>query len=764
MTERFHEVTIPRRTSLTAMTLVGALTFGVQSGPAWAQEAAPTRLAAEGTPTAGPPVAATGPQSPGDVSGLQEVVVTAQRREENLQRAPLAIVAISGEDLDRAGVAEAQDLNKLVPGLKIGQTGAMTQFFVNGVGSGVANAYGDPTIAFNVDGIYMPRPTGVNGVFYDLSRVEVLKGPQGTLYGRNAAAGAVNVITNKPTFNDTAQVGIDVGNYGEIRVSGVGNARVSDNLAIRIAGLSARHDGYLSDGFNDDDSNGARLQLLWQANDRTSLLLGGDYYHQGGKGPAAVPVPFVDPSNPWAGPTTDAVTAVLSAATPTVPVANRIRFFPQDGTLDDTNWGTRAELNWQGDGFDLTGLGSHRSTTQISNIIPGAFEQYQNLRSKQNSAEVRAASHGQSRLTWLVGLYYSDEDVNALSQTKRYFQGTSILSLTPLKDRTEAAFTQETFSLTDRFRLTGGIRYSHENKSEAGFNTAITGVTVPANGDATFSATNYKGGVEFDLGARSLLYANYSTGFKAGGFYQGGPPNTYRPEKLTSYVFGSKNRFFDNRLQLNLEAFYWDYRDKQFSTFAVINPAPATALITINIPQVTFKGLTADIAYVPWHGGQFTVNAQYLDAVNQHFTYPSLVPSANCPYQPQANGGFLIDCSGKPLSQAPRFSATAGLTQNWELAAAGSLAASVSTHFETQALASQTMDYVAALNQNGWWMTDLTLTYATANGRFNVQGYVNNVADRAVKTNGASQPTTPTVYFANILPPRVYGVRLGMKF
>jgi iron complex outermembrane receptor protein len=753
MTERLWEVSIKRQ-----MPLAAAILFGALPMRAHPQEA--LRLAADATA----PAAASSAAAPAEDSGLQEVLVTAQRREENLQRTPLAVVAVSGDELVRAGVSEAQDLNKLVPGLKIGQTGVMTQFFVNGVGSGVANAYGDPTIAFNVDGVYIPRPTGINGVFYDVSRVEVLKGPQGTLYGRNAAAGAVNVITNRPTLDDSAQAGIDVGNFGQIRFSGVGNVRLGEDLAIRIAGLSSRRNGFLSDGYNDDDSHAGRVQLLWQANDRTTLLFGGDFFHQGGKGPAAVPVPFADPSNPWAGPSTAPVTAVLSAATPTVPVANRIRFFPNDGTVDDTNWGARGELNWRADSFDVTAIGSHRSTVQISNIIPGAFEQYQNLRSLQNSAEVRVASHGQQRLTWLVGLYYSNEDVNALSRTLRYFQGNSILSLTPLSDRTEAVFTQETFSVTQRLRFTGGIRYTSEKKTESGYNTAITGVTVPANGSATFSATNYKAGAEFDLGPRSLLYANYSTGFKAGGFFQGGPPNTYRPEKLTSYVLGVKNRFFDNKLQANLEAFYWDYRDKQFATFAVINPAPATALITINIPKVTFKGVTADLAYVPWHGGQVTVNAQYLNAVNQKFTYPSLVPSSNCPFTRLSNGGYLIDCSGKPLSQAPMFSATFGLTQNWDLAGRGTLAASASSHFETRTLASQTMDYVAALEQNGWWMTDLTLTYTSSNDRFNVQAYVNNLADRAVKTNGASQPTTPTVYFANVLPPRMFGVRLGVKF
>jgi iron complex outermembrane receptor protein len=696
--------------------------------------------------------------------GIREVIITAQRREESLQKTPLAVVALTGQQLADAGVNEAQDLNKLVPGLKIGQTGAMTQFFLNGVGSGVANAYGDPTIAFNVDGIYIARPTGVNGVFYDLSRVEVLKGPQGTLYGRNAAAGAVNVITNRPVFDDVAHVGLEFGNFNSVRLSGFGNVRLSDTVALRVSALTARHEGYLSDGYNDEDDQAARLQVLWQPTEDLTSLFAADYFHQGGTGPAAIPVPFVDSRDPWAGPSTDGVTAALSAATPNVPPANRIRFFASDGTLDNRNWGLREEITWNADRYSITGIAAHRDTHQLTNIIPGAFEQFQDLRARQDSAEVRAASTGSGRLQWLVGAYYFHENVDALSRTNRYFQGTSVLSLTPIVDRTVAAFTQETFEIVEGLRLTAGFRYTDEKKTESGFNRAITGIVVPANGSATFTASNYKAGIEYDLGPRSLLYASYTTGFKAGGFFQGGPPNTYAPEKLASYVLGSKNRFLDNKLQLNVEAFYWDYRDKQFSTFAVINPAPATALITVNVPKVTFKGITADIAATPWHGGQISANLQYLNAVNEKFVYPSLVPSSNCPFVRQANGGFLIDCSGKPLSQAPEYSATVGYTQTFDLKNAATLAVGFSTHFETRSLASQTMDYVSALYQESWAMTDLNVAYTTDDQRKSAQLFVNNVANRAVKTNGASQPTTPTLYFANVLPPRTFGVRLYIRF
>src|ERR1700674_268079 len=168
--------------------------------------------------------------------GLQEIVVTAARREETIQKSSLAIQAISADQASAAGLVQVTDLSKLVPGLQVGMNGGSSQIFIRGVGDFSANALSNPGVAFNVDGVYVGRPEAVNSNFYDISRVEVLKGPQGTLYGRNSSGGAINLITNSPTLDEVkGTLNIESGNYNLYHIDGAINIPISNTLAIRAA-------------------------------------------------------------------------------------------------------------------------------------------------------------------------------------------------------------------------------------------------------------------------------------------------------------------------------------------------------------------------------------------------------------------------------------------------------------------------------------------------------------------------------------------------
>ena len=251
------------------------------------------------------------------VQGLEEIVVTAQRREESLQHAALAVTAVSGDRLADSGAIKVEDLTQLVPSLQVSPSaGPYPLFYLRGVGNFNGNSLSDSALAINLDGVYIARPSSASGMFYDVSRLEVLKGPQGTLYGRNATGGAINVITNKPTDEFGGEFTADFGNYDAKNFDGYINVPFNSVVKARLSVQSTEHGGYMSDGTDDDYGRAARLQVLVTPNDQLSINTSGDFFHQGGKGVGATLLQpgvsgFVD-GNPRIGNTSAAINAIYS--------------------------------------------------------------------------------------------------------------------------------------------------------------------------------------------------------------------------------------------------------------------------------------------------------------------------------------------------------------------------------------------------------------------------------------------------------------------
>jgi iron complex outermembrane recepter protein len=231
-----------------------------------------------------PPPATT--DSADSQNGIGDIVVTAQRRAESLQRAAVAVDVVSGDAILNAGVSKSSDLQNLVPSLQItGGGGSNTSFFLRGVGTFSNNSYSDPAIAFNYDGVYVGRPAGSSGVFYDLERVEVLKGPQGTLYGRNATGGAINVIPARPKIGETSGfLSAGYGNYNAFNAQGAINIATSATSALRLSGTIVDRNGYLSDGTSDDKGYALRGQFLADLTPDLTVRIAADYYKQNGNG------------------------------------------------------------------------------------------------------------------------------------------------------------------------------------------------------------------------------------------------------------------------------------------------------------------------------------------------------------------------------------------------------------------------------------------------------------------------------------------------
>jgi iron complex outermembrane receptor protein len=693
---------------------------------------------------------------------LQEIVVTAQRRSENMQRVPIAITAVSGDTLVRQGITQAQGLVAVVPGLSIGQAnGPTTQIYLRGVGTSSANAYSDNAVAFNVDGVYIARNTGLGGQLYDLERVEVLKGPQGTLYGRNATGGAINVITEPPSLNAVeGNVSLEVGDYGLVHTNGALNIPVSATFALRVAGQLTERNGYFSDGYDDDKSGSARVRALWQPNTDFSILLNTDYSHTGGQGSGSVLRPFVDPSNPWLGSSTPAAKAVFSTDASPLPLAPPAN----DGFVRTDSGGVSAEINWTSDLGKLTIEPAYRDLqANYRDYVPG-FRNDIIESANQTSLEARFATDDTKPLSILIGTFIFHENRTQDNTVDQTITGSRTL-INALPTDAYAVFGQLRYKLTDRLRLTGGLRYTVEEKSLDGSSIALTGATTPLDGKLTFHNVSWRAGAEFDATRNSLIYANISTGFKAGGFYTDlAPDNTYRPEELTSYVIGSKNTLFDGLVRLNFEGFWWDYKDHQESHLAFGNAG--IVFKTENVGKATMRGAETELDVKVGPLGRLTVRGQYLDATFNSFSYTTVspigAPRTGCDVAALGGPSYRIDCGGMPATRAPKWSGTTGYQQGVELPAGWRLAGAVDVEFASgQYLA---IDYVPEEWQATYALVNLSLSLSPPSRRWSLTGWVRNVGDKAVLNAATQQLFAPGITLVDLRPPRTFGSRLSYSF
>jgi len=719
----------------------------------------------------------------------ETIIVTAQRRGEDLQRTPMQINVIGGDALTTAGVTQLRSLQVMVPGINLQQAGPYTQFAIRGVSTTVTTPFQDAAVAFNLDDVYMARPVGTSSVFYDIERVEVLKGPQGTLYGRNATAGAVNVVTVQPRLENSFGANIEYGSYDQLVLNGFANLQVGPASAVRAAFQVAQRDGYYDDGYDDQDSVAGRLQFRSEPTPGLTITLGADYAREKGQGFGVVPYPAPG-GNPWSGMSStqvqDYVIANLQIPYKLVTPTGRTHLidFGADGFIHHVAWGLRGKLDWDIGPATVTAIGAWRKTSIDDAGYPGGFLTAPDYTAKQTSFETRIASNdGPSPLQWLVGFYYFREEING-EQTTVFVDGAtsgqvlfgSRLLVSPLTDETFAFFTQNSLAVTHRFRLTAGLRYFEETKTNDGSNTSYSpfppvsgSYVVTGSGRLDYKKVNYRLAAELDAGADSMLYASVADGFKAGGFYTGAAPsdvnptpNTYRPATLTAYTIGMRNRFLDRRLTFNVEAFYWDYRDRQYVTFGPVNTGTALNLsgaITINVGKSHIQGLSLESSFRPAPDTRISANVEYIDeAVNDDFVFASTqAAGTGC----TALEGGMVDCSGTPITLVPRWSATFGFEQGFRFGTRGRVVFDLRSKVESRTLLGP--EQRADQYQKAYTRTDLGLTYHAADDRWSIGAFVRNLEDHVIRTSALLSPITATPW-SDLLPPRTWGVRAGLKF
>jgi iron complex outermembrane receptor protein len=731
-----------------------------------------------------------------DPSGISDIIVTAERRTSSVQRTSIPIEVLGSDALKNAGVSQATDLTRLTAGVQIGAVGPTPQVYIRGVGDFGSTAVSNPAVAFNIDGIYVARTQAISGNFYDVQRVEILKGPQGTLYGRNASGGAVNVITNRPVLDKTsATIAFEAGNYSAIMADGAVNLPVTHNLAIRAAYQISHRDGYSSTGLGDDKHQSVRLQAYWEPRDGINLLVSGDYTHVGGLGPSFVVYPKLAGRSAWTDITDPEVAALYQAASPfpgaiNGPSAARAG---QDMVFKNIHAEFNADLGFA----TLTVLPSYRDAKMSYTTYPtfeyrvgqdlGPFPDNPET-SKATTVEARLG-HESGKLKWVVGGYFFDEKQHADSLV---YSGLIQNSFTQpeLRSRSYAAFGQATFALSPTLRIIAGGRYTYDRREAVSLRKynifPSQGCLDPATpaclvedlaGRRVFRNFSWKGGLEFDVAPQSMAYATISRGFKAGGLslsgsLEGGSsPSTYRPEILTAYEFGIKNRFLDNRLQVNLEAFYWDYKDHQES-LVTLDGNGVIGQSFVNAGKARQYGGSLDIVGRPTQSDTLRVAVEYLNSKYTEFLYQQpaafLAPgSSGCKLTP-ASGTSLagplvnVDCSGFQLTRAPKWTGNASYAHRFDLADGSNIEAQAGMTFASSRWLGP--EFIPNERAPSYISVDTSLRYTLDNENISITAFVRNVTNEKVYTGGIQSPFIPGLVAANISPPRTYGARAEFKF
>jgi iron complex outermembrane receptor protein len=715
-----------------------------------------------------------------DEGQIAEVVVTAQRTSSLASKTPVAMTVLSGDQLDHAGIDNPASLGARIPNVEIDNAGSGMRITIRGVSSADTTAKGDPSAAFMLDGIYIARPQNQNVSFFDLNRVEVLRGPQGTLYGRNTTAGVINVIANTPSKDLEGAASAELGNYASRKANAMINVPLSDALALRAAVTYNKHDSYLINGQGtgytmgmDRDDSAARLSARLALGKTASLLLRYDHSQVNDNLDSIVPASnfyaFAAGAAPlWNNASTDA------------QLTNRFVPFNaplQQGFSKATASGTGLEFAWDLGALNLNYLAAHRDFKQAQHVnyfyqiaptVAIGVRQFFEGKYWQDSHELRLSTKGNGDLNAQAGVYYFRENSATLST----FRDLQILRLPPYYvfpmgpsiAINKAVFGQATYSLSARVRATAGVRFSQDEKSRIGatnfqqsqeFNSATDLALLNAAFIDT-RKTTWRLGSEFDLAPDTLLFGTASTGFKAGGFNDGCLAGSnykgiscpaqvavpasalyYQPETLTSYEAGIKSKFWGNKASINASVFYYDYSNLQLSGVVVVNGAPRFS--TTNAAVAHIKGLE--------------VEGQIIASTADHFSYSlALLDAQYASYKPDG----VTSWAGKQLDRSPSSVLTLGYEHSFRLPGSR-LKAGIFTRSSSAykiSVPSQLRQYpIPARTQS-----DLSLTYRPDGANWSVQAMAKNLENKVVPVviDSVGQ------LFAS--EPRTFGVKFDYRF
>ena len=750
---------------------------------------------AQGVPAADSPAqprAAIGVAGASGSGKLEEVVVTAQRRRQNVQKAPVAISVIGAAAITNAGVTTAQDLTKLNASAQFASSaGPFPVLYIRGVGANTGSSFIDAAVTLSYDGVPVARSYAGIGQYYDLDRVEVLIGPQGTLYGRNATGGVVNIIPTQPKLGVTSvDLGLDYGNYNTLLISGAANTPLADNAALRLAFRTNRNDAYYTQNDGARDNQAVRLQLRYDPTPDITTVTDFDYYHNGGSATNGVSTVGTTIANilvapdhvlrihePSVGfPASEGLAATDPRLIPIFAGQGLTAPTPGNDNADNQIYGLQSQINWTTPFGTLTAEPSYRHTDLHYLSYGAGFGITSRESDSQETGELRFASRDNTALRFIVGGFFLHDYVNTpemgIDAFEPAFLGVSLKEVFTVTTKSYAPFADATYNISPTLRLIGGIRYTVDQKSATGTLTFGNGGSFSFNPppSQTFERVTYRGGVQWDVAPQSLLYATYATGWHSGGFFLTPDNPVYQPENLSAITLGSKNRFFDGRLQANFEAFYWKYTNQQVS-FVTLDSRNSVIFATKNVGSSTREGVDVDLRYRLGENTTLGVQGEYLDAEFQKYTYfvpAAFGPTTGCAVSDAGEGQLAVDCAHTRVPFSPRWTGNFSLDHQIPLANGGSIIGLVNAHAQT-AVDTGAQDVPVEL-QKAYLSLDASLGYAAPGGRWSLTLFGDNITDRTILSQTNNSPasgilgTHQPIYFSTLLPPATYGARFRISF
>jgi iron complex outermembrane recepter protein len=700
-------------------------------------------------------------EAPDEVS---EIVVTAQRREQNLQDVPVAVTAFSGSAIADLGIQSSADIAGIVPNLEIGLPageGNQPLIYIRGVGLGDTNSNNAGPNGVYVDEVYVSSPGAQTFQLFDLERVEVLKGPQGTLYGRNATGGAINFISAKPTKDFAAQASLSYGSFGAISGEAAIGGPLSDAIRVRISGTGSQSKGYINNQLSGRRENGqgsfaVRGQLAVDLLDNFDAL----FNVHGGKVDARAPqyrsLGLLDPATGFTTAcTAPAIVAGLcgNAFGYISPAGFYEGAYNRSGLLNVENWGGSARFNLDLGGVTLTSISAYDWNDKLheedSDASPASILNIDyGVKSESFTQELRLSGSSDS-VTWVVGGYYLTE-VLKQNQTADLFGDLRVFtpgggadttgaltgiapvlfSRTVNRQKTDAAsvFGQVEIALSPALRATIGGRYNHERKKFVGAAqleddvidaTPIPGGVLPLyafDNGKSFNNVSFKVGVDYDVTDDVLAYASVSTGFKSGGFNGGflsfdpveaaTQSEPFNQETLTAYEVGLKSTLFDRKLRFNAAAFYYDYKDLQLYTLVNTGALPVSLLD--NAANARIYGAEFEVVARPVERLDVTFNLGLLNTKIKDFT------SAGTDY------------SGNRLALSPSVTFSGMANYEIPLSDAGLMLA-LQPSFSYRSDQFFSTDNNPLLEQNGYWLIGGRIALKGANDRWEVAAFGRNL-------------------------------------